>query len=173
MGCPFPSPHLKGAGIRNSGPCLGARFECCARQHQVHGGPWQISTRVATIPELPSHGFSCQAVTPGRQGPSKEPDLTCNFNRVHVAIIEGYYHFESRNNGIFPESPNCFPESLNIFPDLTHFQPICLGFVSLSLQLVKYGSTYAFGAQRERTFLFYAELVQTSPEAPGRNLELM
>ncbi len=37
-GCPFPSPHYNGAGIRNSGPWPSARFECCARQHPGHGG---------------------------------------------------------------------------------------------------------------------------------------
>ncbi len=38
LGCSFPSPHLKGAGICNSGPCSSARFECCARQHPGHRG---------------------------------------------------------------------------------------------------------------------------------------
>ncbi len=37
-GCPFSSPHLKGARLRNSGPGLSARFECCARHHPGHGG---------------------------------------------------------------------------------------------------------------------------------------
>ncbi len=38
---PFPShlhTHLKGAGIRISGPCPSASFECCALQNSGHGG---------------------------------------------------------------------------------------------------------------------------------------
>ena len=31
-GCPFPSPHLKGAGIGNSGTSPRPRFEGCTRQ---------------------------------------------------------------------------------------------------------------------------------------------
>ncbi len=37
-GALFPFPHLKGAGLRNSGPCPSAIFECCTRQHPGHGG---------------------------------------------------------------------------------------------------------------------------------------
>ncbi len=38
FGLPFPLPHLKAAGIRNSGPYTCARFVCCATQHPGHGG---------------------------------------------------------------------------------------------------------------------------------------
>ncbi len=30
---PFPSPHLKGAGLGDSAPCTSTRSEYCARQH--------------------------------------------------------------------------------------------------------------------------------------------
>ncbi len=97
-GCPFPSPHLKGAGLRSSGPCQSVKFKCCTKQKPRPWRPhWQTytgrSARDAARPEgqtvpphvfyppkssggllrsnlperssLPSHGFSCQAVTPG------------------------------------------------------------------------------------------------------------
>ncbi len=37
---PFSSPHLKSAGLSNSGPCPSARLECCARNHPEPGGNW-------------------------------------------------------------------------------------------------------------------------------------
>ncbi len=37
-GCPFPSPHLKGVGLRSSRPCPSARFKCSTRLHRRHGG---------------------------------------------------------------------------------------------------------------------------------------
>jgi hypothetical protein len=78
-----PGPHLKGAGLRNSGPCPSARFECrhatprtWRSLRQTYSGR---SARVATRPEgqaspphvfnlprlsPPRHRFSWQAVTP-------------------------------------------------------------------------------------------------------------
>jgi hypothetical protein len=83
-GCPFPSPYLKGVGIRKKRIMPSARFERCARQHPGHGGHLgkpARSSRVAAWPEgqatpphvfnlqmrlsPPRHGFSWQAVTPG------------------------------------------------------------------------------------------------------------
>ncbi len=55
-GCPFPSPHLKGAEIGDSGTCPRPRFEGCARRplqakRQLRRTYSGRSARVATRPE--------------------------------------------------------------------------------------------------------------------------
>jgi hypothetical protein len=67
---------LKGAGLRNSGPCPSAKFECCARQHRTSRplGPTYSgrSVRVAARPERPSHS-----------APRVQPSAVIVTNRCH------------------------------------------------------------------------------------------
>ncbi len=71
-GCPFPSPHLKGAGIRDSRPGLSARFECCSRQHPGHGGHF---------------GKPIQEGVPGLQGdPNAKPPPASRFQSSGATV---------------------------------------------------------------------------------------
>ncbi len=126
-GCPYSSPHVKGARLRNSGPSPSARFECCTMQHSGHaryfGEPIQegvprmqrgpkaprISSSGAIFTSAPRIPTSCAILASAPRIPSSGEIFT-SATRISSsgAIFNSVYilHPASRGHGDQVESPH-------------------------------------------------------------------